>query len=102
MGRVIFVSEQVFACYSKSCAPPPTGKGGSSAGGMTKARQQAYVKDMLAARKTTTVTRDGNIAVTNGGGKMPRFRMRPNKSSAWLANRRTTAISAARIKEILK
>lgn len=57
---------------------------------------------MLAARKTTTVTRDGNIAVTNGGGKMPRFRMRSNKSSAWLADRRTTAISAARIKEILK
>jgi len=56
----------------------------------------------MAARKNTTVTRDGDIAVTNGGGKMPRFRMRKNKSSAWLADRATTRHSAARIREILK
>lgn len=26
----------VFACYSKACAPPPAGKGGSSKGGSAK------------------------------------------------------------------
>lgn len=30
---VATVSEEVFACYRRSCAPPPVGKGGSNAGG---------------------------------------------------------------------
>lgn len=30
---VVTLSEEVFACYRRSCAPPPVGKGGSNRGG---------------------------------------------------------------------
>lgn len=30
---VVTISEEVFACYRRSCAPPPVGKGGSNKGG---------------------------------------------------------------------
>lgn len=88
------VGEAVFACHSKACAPPPAGRGGSDKAG--------YVKGMMSARKNTTVTRDGNIAVTNGGGKMPRFKTRADKKSAWQPDHATTKSSAARIREILR
>lgn len=32
------VSETVFACHSRACAPPPTGKGGSSKGAKSSGR----------------------------------------------------------------
>ena len=100
------VSEAVFACYSKVCAPPPAGKGGSSKAGSARHRNRnnpvagpnaseaerhaAYVKEMLANRKNTTVNRDGTVAVTVGGGKLAKFRERQGKSDNWRADKRTT------------
>lgn len=36
IGRMIRVTDEVFACYEKACAPPPAGHGGSSKGGPTR------------------------------------------------------------------
>lgn len=35
MGTKIRLTEATFACYSKVCAPPPAGRGGSSSSGKT-------------------------------------------------------------------
>ena len=35
MGTKIRLNEATFACYSKVCAPPPAGRGGSSPKGKT-------------------------------------------------------------------
>lgn len=34
------VSEEIFACWSKACAPPPAGRGGSSKGSPWSNRQK--------------------------------------------------------------
>ena len=36
MGKKITLTEAAFACYSKVCAPPPAGRGGSSSSGKTR------------------------------------------------------------------
>lgn len=46
---------------------------------VTSSRHANYIREMVANRKNTTVTRDGKIAVTNGGGRMPRFKTKTNK-----------------------
>lgn len=48
--KVFTDSEQVFACYSRSCAPPPVGKGGSNKGGRKGAARAALLAQH-AARK---------------------------------------------------
>ena len=112
-----------FACHSKACAPPPAGRGGSDGGsfagfrkvggklvnakgeawpgakGYSKDGPEPYFTAKQGKRKNTTVTRDGTIAVTNGGGKLPRFRMRDNKSSKWVADKITTRNSAIRVRQ---
>lgn len=87
----------VAACHSAACAPPPAGRGGSVSVG----HQVAYVKDMLKRRTNTTVTRDGKIAVTNGGGKTPRFHERSGKNAPWRADRKMTKESGARVRDLL-
>jgi len=56
---------------------------------------------MLANRKNTTVTRDGKVAVTNGGGKLPKFRTRSGKSDKWVADKATTKASHDGVQRIL-
>ncbi len=65
----------------------------------TAARHANYVREMIANRKNTTVNRDGNIAVTSGGGAFPRFRVRNNKSSEWVADKMVTKSVAIRARE---
>lgn len=38
--KIETTSEEVFACWAKSCAPPPAGKGGSAKGGPWSNRQR--------------------------------------------------------------
>jgi hypothetical protein len=40
MGTKIILNETTFACYSKVCAPPPTGKGGSSRAAYLKGKRR--------------------------------------------------------------
>lgn len=47
------VSEVVFACHSRVCAPPPVGRGGSSKGGHSSTATHAAFRDAdaITARK---------------------------------------------------
>lgn len=116
---LVNVIPEVFACYSKVCAPPPAGRGGSSkrvgsirhqirnnpvAGpdASPVERKAAYVKEFLANRRNTTVIRDGKMAITVGGGKKPTFYTRPNTSTKWMVDKATTKISHDRIAKILR
>lgn len=44
------LSEQVFACYARSCAPPPVGKGGSMKGGRKGTARAALLAKHAANR----------------------------------------------------
>lgn len=90
-----------FACHSKACAPPPAGKGGSDKGGMSATerdkRSATRYKAEMHKNRQTTVTRGGDIAVSNRGGKLPLFKIRGSKSQAWVTDHLTTAASRKRI-----
>jgi hypothetical protein len=67
-------------------------------GGYKKGGPEPYLTSQY-KRKQTDVTRDGTIAVTRGGGKLPRFRMRNNKSSKWVADKATTRSAAIKVRQ---
>lgn len=49
--KVVITSSEVFACYSRACAPPPVGKGGSGKGGRKGALARAAASKMVAGTK---------------------------------------------------
>lgn len=100
------------ACHSKECAPPPAGKGGSSAGsgevrssrdGLTRserdARYRPYYEQMKKGNRQTVVTRDGQIAVSKYGGRKIVFKTRSGKTKPWKFDAETTKMDRLRVGE---
>lgn len=58
-------------------------------------RQKNYLHDVIHGRKNTTVTRDGKTAVSSGGGKTSRWKMRSGKASKWVADHQMNKHSRA-------
>jgi len=71
----MLTSASVFACYAKSCAPPPAGKGGSSKGGPNSAIARS--KALLAR---TSPGRGAGLRGDDGSPNLP-LRSIPNVST---------------------
>lgn len=56
------VSEVVFACHSRVCAPPPVGRGGSSAGHSSSATHAAF-----RGAHAITQTKSGSVTTVHKG-----------------------------------
>jgi hypothetical protein len=80
--KIVTTSEEVFACYSRACAPPPVGTGGSGGGGRGGGRGI----DREAARRLTN--KYGSRHASGGAGRGARKAAKAEKTAGQKAGER--------------